>query len=214
MIEVMQELLLGSSEEGIDVNGAFLLPKGLYYMGNAGAGGGYTNVILSGVSPLVLSNAFANGLNYVKLFGACSQSGTPTPDNPVDIVCNNGVLKWDSINNVVYADGSVETVKDSLNNTATAQNLFAIGTFIDEQEILTGTVARKVGAKVITGDMVSLYFSSSNRCAISTGNISSTASPMLCSSLNVGFNGDYYINHGSNNNYLYCYNSWHNPLCY
>lgn len=51
----------------------------------------YIDVILSGVSPLVLTKAI--GLNYVKLFGATEQTGTPTPDTPIDIVCNNGVLK-------------------------------------------------------------------------------------------------------------------------
>lgn len=32
-------------------------------------------------------------LQKVLLSGACEQNGTPTPDNPVDIICNNGVLK-------------------------------------------------------------------------------------------------------------------------
>jgi hypothetical protein len=34
----------------------------------------------------------------------------PTPDAPMDIVCNNGVLKWDSVNRTVYADGTQETI--------------------------------------------------------------------------------------------------------
>jgi len=32
-------------------------------------------------------------ISEVSLYGKCEQNGTPTPDNPVDIVCNNGVLK-------------------------------------------------------------------------------------------------------------------------
>lgn len=68
----------------------------------------YIDVILSGVSPLVLTNAIE--LNYLKLFGGteqlpetyldtvtlsggCEQSGTPTPTQPSPIVCNNGVIK-------------------------------------------------------------------------------------------------------------------------
>ena len=41
----------------------------------------------------------------------------PSPDAPMDIVCNNGVLKWDSVNQKVYTDGTVETIgiKDSNN---------------------------------------------------------------------------------------------------
>ena len=53
----------------------------------------WKDVILSGSGLLTLINAKANGLNYVKLFGKCEQSGTPQPDTPMDIWCNNGVLK-------------------------------------------------------------------------------------------------------------------------
>lgn len=56
-----------------------------------GSGASYIDVLLSGVSPLALTNAL--GLNYIKALGATEQDGTPTPSNPVDIVCNNGVLK-------------------------------------------------------------------------------------------------------------------------
>ena len=40
-----------------------------------------------------LTDAVANSLQYVKVFGACEQDSTPTPSTPVDIKCNNGVLK-------------------------------------------------------------------------------------------------------------------------
>ena len=50
-------------------------------------------VVGPGLSPLVLPDAIANSLSYVKAFGGCEQSDTPTPSDPVDIVCNNGVLK-------------------------------------------------------------------------------------------------------------------------
>lgn len=53
----------------------------------------WRDVILSGNTALTLVNAKADGLNYLKLFGGCSQAGTPTPTTPVDIVCNNGALK-------------------------------------------------------------------------------------------------------------------------
>ena len=50
-----------------------------------------------------------------------------------------------------YVDGTTETVKDSLNNTATALNLFAVGTYKDVQEVLTGAVTRNVGVYVFDG---------------------------------------------------------------
>lgn len=56
--------------------------------------GGETVVIGPGPSPLLLPDAIANSLRYVKAFGGTEQNGTPTPDTPVDIVSNNGVLKY------------------------------------------------------------------------------------------------------------------------
>ena len=51
----------------------------------------------------------------------------------------------------IYTDGTVETIKDSLNNTATAEMLLKVGDYQDEQEILSGTVTRNVGVKVLDG---------------------------------------------------------------
>lgn len=51
----------------------------------------------------------------------------------------------------IYADGTVETIKDSLNNTATTEMLLKVGDYQDEQEILSGAVTRKVGVKVFDG---------------------------------------------------------------
>ena len=58
-----------------------------------GASPSWQDIILSGNGSLTLTNAKSNGLNYVKLYGGCTQASTPTPDTPVDIVCNNGALK-------------------------------------------------------------------------------------------------------------------------
>ena len=55
--------------------------------------GGETVVVGPGPSPLLLPDAIANSLSYVKAFGGTEQNETPTPDTPVDIVSNNGVLK-------------------------------------------------------------------------------------------------------------------------
>lgn len=68
--------------------------KGFVLHDNGGETPSWQDIILSGNTALTLVNAKANGLNYVKLFGACEQNGTPTPDSPVDIVCNNGAIKY------------------------------------------------------------------------------------------------------------------------
>ena len=107
-------------------------------------------VVGPAVSPLVLQGAIANSLQYVKAFGGTEQNGTPTPDTPMDIVCNNGVLKVNS-QGQIYTDGTVETIKDSLNNTATVEMLLKVGDYQDVQEILSGAVTRKIGVKVLDG---------------------------------------------------------------
>jgi len=55
-------------------------------------GGSEAVVVGPAVSPLVLPDAIADSLTYVKAFGGTEQNGTPTQDAPVDIVSNNGVL--------------------------------------------------------------------------------------------------------------------------
>lgn len=64
-----------------------------FYIGGSGAPS-WQDIVLSGNGSLTLTNAKANGLNYVKLFGACEQEGTPYPDKAADIKCNNGVIKF------------------------------------------------------------------------------------------------------------------------
>lgn len=70
-------------------------------------------------------------------------------DTPTTGSMSGGSVKSDA---EVYVDGTVvETVKDSLNNTATAENLLAVGTYKDEQEVLTGAITRKTIARVLDG---------------------------------------------------------------
>lgn len=85
----------------------------------------------------------------------------PTPTNPLPIWCNNGEIKSDE-NGEPYVDGTIETVKDSLNNTATAENLLALDGYEDDQELLTGSVTRKVVAKVIKGTETWYYSTANN----------------------------------------------------
>lgn len=53
--------------------------------------------------------------------------------------------------NFVYADGTVEGIKDSLNNYPRAEMLLKVGNYEDVQEILSGTITRNVGVKVFNG---------------------------------------------------------------
>jgi len=84
-------LLFGGAKESDADNAAFVIMRRNIL--RWGAIGGYVSIVVHGVPPLVLPDAIANSLSYVKAFGGTEQNGTPTPDAPVDIVSNNGVLK-------------------------------------------------------------------------------------------------------------------------
>ena len=49
---------------------------------------------ITGNTPLTLPNATNETLNQAKIYGICTQNGTPTPTVPVDIECNNGTIKY------------------------------------------------------------------------------------------------------------------------
>lgn len=104
---------------------------------------------VSGTNSVTFNDA--EQLNSVMLYGACEQSETPTPDNPVDIVCNNGVIGWDSVNQEIIVTGNTETVTDSLGITATAEMLLGMGEYSDIQDVLSGEIERKINLMVFDG---------------------------------------------------------------
>lgn len=292
--------------------------------------GGQVVVIGPDKSPLLLPDAIADTLSYVKAFGGTEQNGTPTPDTPVDIVNNNGVLKYSKnlldmseenivlgkyINNSgvvadspanfynskyipvvaggtytwstsssisyfsvmeydsnyvfkkrtlfsnagtsgsitlrsdaafvligsnmditditldkiaavdwqfekgstataytpyveggIYTDGTVETIEDTIGNTATAEMLLKVGDYQDVQSIIDGVVTRNVGVKVLDGTERMSYFSSSNRIAVPIPDMLAQYVPVLCNQFKTASTGDYYVNANAVNNYLYLYN--------
>lgn len=58
-----------------------------------GANGGVQAIVM-GVAPLVLPDALATSIVSLIAFGGTEQNGTPTPNTPVDIVSNNGVIAF------------------------------------------------------------------------------------------------------------------------
>lgn len=53
----------------------------------------YELVTVTGNTPLYLLDAVAMPINKATVYGISEQDGVPTPDAPVDIMCNNGILK-------------------------------------------------------------------------------------------------------------------------
>lgn len=64
--------------------------------------GGIYEVTVSGTSPLILAAAMSHALHSLTQYGLCVQNGTPTPSAPVDIMCNNGVLKYGALGSNLY----------------------------------------------------------------------------------------------------------------
>lgn len=63
----------------------------LWMWANAGPVG--TETTVSGEAPITLANAVRGAIRSLIQYGQCYQATTPTPDAPVDIVCNNGTLR-------------------------------------------------------------------------------------------------------------------------
>lgn len=53
----------------------------------------YVLFTIGGFSPLVLEEAVSKEINSLIQYGKIIQNGTPTPNAPTDLVCNNGVLR-------------------------------------------------------------------------------------------------------------------------
>ena len=60
---------------------------------NANLANGSVLETVTGISPLLLTNAIAGNIVSLKQIGKCVQASDPTPDNPIDIMCNNGALR-------------------------------------------------------------------------------------------------------------------------
>lgn len=48
---------------------------------------------ITGNAPIILTNAVNNSITSLTQYGLCTQAATPTPSEPVDIMCNNGALR-------------------------------------------------------------------------------------------------------------------------
>ena len=89
--------------------------------------------------------------------------------------------------NEVYTDGEVETVTDSLGNTASAEMLLAVDSYKDTQEVISGAVTRNIGITVLDGTENWLLSTNQLRFYLKIDDCKVTGSdayvPSLCSHL-------------------------------
>lgn len=131
------------------------LKKLIWFRGTAGGGSPSEDAVVEGTPPLSLPNAVGRALKSLVQTGKCAQDSTPTPSDPVPIKCNNGALKWDSVNQRLFADGTPEVITVSASGadtqTATAVNLLSVDSDADEQDIIHGAIKRKCAVRVLDG---------------------------------------------------------------
>ena len=68
---------------------------------------------VTGTAPITLTNSLAHAIHSLTQYGLCVQDGTPTPDAPVDIVCNNGAIKLRRPSGMPIAYQMVEWLKST-----------------------------------------------------------------------------------------------------
>lgn len=119
---------------------------GKFYLGRIGAAKYYkcklweNNVLVFDGIPAKNANDVIGMYDLVSgQFFTNQGTGTFTAGNPVS----------DPVE--IYTDGTVETIKDSLNNTATTEMLLKVGDYQDVQSIIDGAITRNIGVKVLDG---------------------------------------------------------------
>ena len=107
----------------------------------------------TGIGSVSFANAISDGIVSVELSGSCEQKTTPTPLNPIPVLCNNGeiLFRYNGDDLEMYVSGTTEKVKDSLNNIVTAENLLGIEKYQDMQDIISGKVSRKIVVQALDG---------------------------------------------------------------
>ena len=129
---------------------------------------------ISGVPPLELEDALARPIRKLIQHGKVDISGT-------DVICNNGTLTV--VDGQIVADGTPEQITLSVtgaeDQTATAENLFAVENIEDTQDIITGKVIRRTEAVVSDGTTPSGRYVGT----VGEGNI-------IVKALETGYSGD------------------------
>lgn len=147
--------------------------NGFYF--NSGQGKAYTNVgTFTTVTSLTIGNSkgstgtplFSGDFYYMQIFdnNVLARNYLPVKrrsDNAVGLydlvnggfLTDTGLTAGNTVSDPVeiYTDGTVETIKDSLNNIATAEMLLKVGNYQDVQSIIDGVVTRNVGVLVLDG---------------------------------------------------------------
>lgn len=88
----------------------------------------YGDVDLIGIDTLTVENAKANSITRLLVGGGCSQSGTPTPTTPIDIISSKGAVRYQHGKNLLEVKDANIVVGQYINNagavTASLPNMY------------------------------------------------------------------------------------------
>lgn len=85
---------------------------------------------VTGTAPLALLDAVAKPLKSLMQYGLCVQDGTPTPDSPVDIVTNNGALRYGALGRNLLDPSAANTLLGYYINKADGEQKAAASNFM------------------------------------------------------------------------------------
>ena len=101
------------------------------------------------------SVTFTTGANtyFIRLQFRKSDNSNINPSEVTNVQLEQGstATEYEPYREGVYTDGTVETIEDTIGNTATAEMLLKVGDYQDVQSIIDGVVTRNVGVKVLDG---------------------------------------------------------------
>lgn len=102
------------------------LEKLIWLRRRIGGGASWVWRTITGAAPLTLANAVHHAIKSLTQYGLCTQATTPTPDAPVDIMCNNGAIKfgWHDIITTSQLSGYGTYVSPSQTATTRAYRWF------------------------------------------------------------------------------------------
>lgn len=98
--------------------------------------------------PSPVSISYTAEIDDITITTTQSTHTDPMPYAPLDILANNGALKWNG--SAVVTDGNPEVLSVGSTNVS-VQNLFALGDTQDTKEFISGLVTHKIGVKVLNG---------------------------------------------------------------
>jgi len=159
---------------------------------------------VTGTAPITLAGAVSHAILSLTQTGKCVQNGTPTPDAPVDIYCNNGAIKYVALGaNLFDPSPSAILLKFYRNSTTgvltpSNPNFMSAGYIPVKPNTSYVLVGRSKSDNTISA-WNRIYWFDANKEFISTSSYTQDKATVAVSPANAAF-AQYGINYNNSNN--------------